>query len=100
MANKKGAEKGKGKPWTGILIAGLLTSLLCLTINFRAFTELNKESSDNDALQKQIEAVTRDNLSIQEEIHYLKNDPITVGREVKRFGLTQPKKKVSVPTNK
>ncbi|MGD9590088.1 MAG: hypothetical protein AB7Q37_18405 [Pyrinomonadaceae bacterium] len=100
MTNKKQAKNEKRRPWAGMLIAGVLTLLLCLTINFRAFSELNKESHDNDALKKQIEAVTQENLSIQEEIHYLKNDPATVGREVKRFGLKLPKKNVSVPADK
>lgn len=100
MVNRNVTKSEKRRPWIGVLVAGVLTLLLCLTINFRAFSELNKESRNNDDLQKQIDAVTRENLTIQEEIHYLKNDPKTVGREVKRFGLTQRRNQVPVPTNK
>ena len=74
--------------------------MLCLTINFRAFTELNKEWTQNTQLANQIELVSSDNLALQEEIHYLKHDSSTVEREARKFGLRRSKDKVSVPANK
>jgi len=74
--------------------------MLGLTVNYSAFSELNKESTENEKLAKRIESVTSENLVIQEQIHYLKNDPKTIEREVKKFGLRRPTEKVSVPANK
>ncbi len=86
--------------WIGIAVAALLTLMVTLTVNYRAFSEASKESSESRQLQQRIENVTSDNLALQEQIHYLKNDPNTVEREVKKFGFRRPKEKVSVPTAK
>ncbi len=93
-------SKNKKSQWLGIAIAGSLTLMLCLTINYSAFSDLSKESSENKDLEQRIQGVTTENLALQEQIHFLKNDPATVEREVKKFGLRRPKEKVSVPTNK
>lgn len=93
--------KGTTTPqWWAFGIAGSLTLMLCLTINFRAFSELSQESVQNSTLENQIQSVTSENLALQEQIHYLKNDPATVEREARKFGLRRPKDKVPVPTNK
>ena len=85
--------------WVAIGIALGLTIMVCLTINFRAFSVLGTETAENATLNNRIQAVTSENLNLQEEIHYLKNDSSTIEREAKKFGLTRPKKeKVSVPT--
>ena len=90
----------KKSQWWGIGVAATLTLLLCLTINYRAFSELGKESSENETLEKRIQNVTTENLGLQEKIHYLKNDPETVEREAKKFGFRRPKNKVPVQANK
>ena len=98
--------KGKGKNgssisrWWAAGIVITLTLMLCLTINYRAFSELNKEATENLELEQKIQGVTTNNLLLQEQIHYLKNDPKTVEREVRKFGLRRPKEKVPVSTNK
>lgn len=76
--------------------------MLCLTINYRAFSEFSKESAENERLRHRIQTVTENNLSLQEQIHYLKNDPDTVAREARKFGFrrSKEKEKVSVPANK
>lgn len=88
--------------WWGIGIVAILTLMLCLTINYRAFSEFSQESAENQQLEQRIGSVTTNNLSLQEQIHYLKNDPDTVAREARKFGLRRPKgsEKVSVPANK
>ncbi len=75
---------------------------LCLTINFRAFTELNSEIEQNENLNSEIEKVTSENLNLQEEIYYLQNDSNVIEREAKKFGFRRQneEKKVSVPANK
>ena len=94
---KKGSSKSQ---WWAAGVVVTLTLLLCLTINYRAFSELNNESTENLELEQEIQSVTTNNLLLQEEIHYLKNDPQTVEREVRKYGLRRPKQKVSVLTNK
>ncbi len=100
---KAGADKVKSTTtpqWWAFGIAGSLTLMLCLTINFRAFSELSKESTQNSTLESEIQSMTNENLALQEQIHYLKNDPGTVEREARKFGLRRPKDKVPVPTNR
>ena len=97
---EKGKKNSAISQWWAAGIVIILTLMLCLTINYRAFSELNKESTENLELEQKIQSVTTNNLLLQEQIHYLKNDPKTVEREVRKFGLRRPKEKVSVPTNK
>ena len=100
---RSGANKAKSTTtpqWWAFGIAGSLTLMLCLTINFRAFSELNKESAQNLMLENQIQSTTSENLALQEQIHYLKHDPSTVERESRKFGLRRPKQQVPVPTNR
>ena len=80
----------------------LLTAVLCLTINFRAFTELTREVEQNENLQTQIENITSENLNLQEEIYYLQNDSNVIEREARKFGYRRPEKekKVPVPADK
>lgn len=98
MAGKE--TKSRRTQWIGIGTAAALTLMLGLTINYGAFSALSKESKENERLEKQIQNVTTENLGLQEQIHFLKHDPATVEREVKKFGLRRPKQKVSVPTDR
>lgn len=101
--NKKGRSKKDAKPrsqWWGIGIILTLTLMLCVTINYRAFSQFGREAAENELLEQRIQSITTNNLALQEQIHYLKNDPDTVAREVRKFGLRRPKEKVSVQTNR
>ncbi len=96
-----GKTKSKNKQqWWAFGIAAVLTLMLCLTINFRAFSELSRETEQNLALEAKIQDLTTENLSIQEEIHYLKHDPGTVEREARKYGLRRSNQKVPVPANR
>lgn len=86
--------------WLPVGIALAITLMVCLTINFRAYSELRRELDQNQELTTQIDSVTSDNLSIQEEIHYLKNDPDMIEREARKFGFVPRKEKVPVPADK
>lgn len=76
--------------------------VLCLTANFRAFTDLNREVEQNKNLQTQIDEVTSENLNLQEEIYYLQNDSTVIEREARKFGFRRKEneKKVSVPAER
>ena len=93
--SRPGSAKAMGTArshWWAFGIAVSLTLMLCLTINFRAFSELSKESTQNSTLENEIQSMTTENLALQEQIHYLKNDPGTVEREARKFGLRRPKR--------
>lgn len=86
--------------WLPAVAAITLTVMVCLTVNFRAFSELREESDQNTSLSTEIEKKTSENLALQEEIHYLKNDSKTIEREARKLGLLRKKEKVSVPAAK
>lgn len=94
--NKKPLVPG----WIPYAAAAGMTLMLCLTINFRAYTELNEEVTQHETLNTQIESLTSENLSLQEEIHYLKNDSAVIEREARKFGFGTPAKKVPVQAAK
>ncbi|HEX6126588.1 MAG TPA: hypothetical protein VFZ23_14535 [Pyrinomonadaceae bacterium] len=75
---------------------------LCLTVNFRAFTDLNREIEQHENLNTEIEKITSENLNLQEEIYYLQHDEKVIEREAKKFGFRRhdKEKKVSVPAAK
>ena len=86
--------------WMPYGATALFALVLCLTINFRAFTELSSEIEQNESLNSEIEKVTSENLNLQEEIYYLQNDSSVIEREAKKFGFQRKEKKVSVPEDK
>lgn len=88
--------------WVPYGATALLTFVLCLSINFRAFTELSREVQQNENLNTEIDKVTSENLNLQEEIYYLENDTSVIEREAKKFGIRRQnkEKQVSVPTAK
>lgn len=76
-----------------------MTLMLCLTINYRAFTELHGEINENKGLADEIQNLTDENLALQDEIHNLKTDPRTIEREAKKLGLGRSSEKSLVPSN-
>ncbi|MEO6334655.1 MAG: hypothetical protein ABIO91_06680 [Pyrinomonadaceae bacterium] len=86
--------------WVPYGITALFALVLCFTINFRAFTELNREVDQHDTLNEEIEKLTSENLNLQEEIYYLHNDSSVIQREAKKFGFQRKEKKVPVPADK
>lgn len=73
-------------------IIASITFMLCLTINWRAYSEMNREIDENRTLSWQIETLTDENLALQEEIHYLKSDSDTIKREARKMGLKKGEK--------
>ena len=88
--------------WIPYGATALFALMLCLTVNLRSFTELNREAEQHESLNQEIEKLTTENLNLQEEIYYLQNDSSVIEREAKKFGIRRPEKekKVSVPTAK
>ena len=86
--------------WISYGATALFALVLCLTVNLRSFTELNREAEQNESLNQEIEKLTGENLNLQEEIYYLQNDSSVIEREAKKFGFQRKEKKVPVPTDK
>lgn len=88
--------------WIPYGATALFALVLCLTANFRAFTDLNREIEQHRNLQTQIDEITSENLNLQEEIYYLQNDSSVIEREARKFGfrVEENEKKVSVPAGR
>ena len=99
----KASKKSSGlkvPSWIPYGATALFALVLCLTINFRAFTELNREAEQHESLNQDIEKLTTENLDLQEEIYYLQNDSSVIEREAKKFGFQRKEKKVPVPAGR
>lgn len=84
--------------WAAFAIVISIAAMLGLSINFRSFSAMREEITENEQLTTKIQSITDENLQLQEEIHNLKNDPRVVEREAQRLGIIR-REKVSVPTN-
>ena len=73
--------------------------MLGVSINFRAFSEMKEEATQNTQLAAQIQNLMDENLALQEEIHTLKSDPNAIQREARRIGIGLRQEKVPVPAN-
>ena len=81
--------------WLPIAASVTLVVMITATVNFRAYSSLSKEEQQHEELNQKVQQMTEENLGIQEEIYYLKNDPETIEREAKKYGLVRPDKKIS-----
>ena len=81
------ARQRTAPPWLSSVIVVAIFVMLCVTINFRAFSEMREEVSQHDRLAAQIQNLMDENVALQEEIHTLKSDPNVIGREAKRIGI-------------
>jgi hypothetical protein len=63
----------------------MLTGMLVLTINYRAYSELTSEKNEFQDLNEKVQEATTENLSLQEEIFYLKTDPKAVEPETRKY---------------
>ena len=95
----KTAKDNVTPQWFIFAVVASITFMLCLTINLRAFSELNQEQHSHESLNLQIENMTSENLALQEEIHGLKNDDLAIEREARKIGLSRPNEKILVPAN-
>ena len=78
------AVRPAGMPRWAVFAAIIgMTFMLCLTINYRAFSEMSREVHEHDTLTNDIETLTDENLALQEEIHNLKSDSKSIEREAK-----------------
>lgn len=97
--NTVDARSSTGPRLISFILVAVMCGMLCLTINYRAFTELRGEVNENRGLTDQIQNLTDENLALQDEIHNLKTDPKTIEREAKKIGFARSTEKSLVPAN-
>ncbi|MFN2502175.1 MAG: septum formation initiator family protein [Pyrinomonadaceae bacterium] len=85
--------------WLSMMFLSTVFVMLCVSVNFRAYSEMNEEAGKNTRLASQIESLMDENLVLQEEIHTLKTDPQVIRREARRLGVYLQTEKVPMPTN-
>jgi cell division protein FtsB len=85
--------------WFVFVIISSLSFMLCMAINLRAYSEMNRETIQFEQLNLEIESLNNENLIIQEEIHSLKSDPRAIEREARKIGMSRPNEKILVPGN-
>ena len=88
----KGARRAETATpqWFVFTVITLTTFMLCLAINFRAYSEMSVEMQQNERLNIELEKLTSENLVIQEEIYNLQTDSRTIEREARKIGLSRP----------
>lgn len=75
--------------WLSFLIVAAIFTMLVVSINYRAFSEMSDESDKHARLATQIQSLMDENLALQEEIHNLKTNREVIRREAKRLGLRE-----------
>ena len=85
--------------WLSYVIVSGIFTMLCVSINFRAFTEVKEEVEQNGRLSSQIQNLMDENLALQEEIHTLKSDPRVIESQARKIGIDLRQEKVPVPAN-
>jgi len=83
--------------WFVFAVVVFTTFMICLTVNFRAFSELNTEIEQNQNLNLEIEQLTNQNALIKQEIYNLKNDPKTIETEAKKLGMGRENETILMP---
>jgi cell division protein FtsB len=85
--------------WFAFAVIVSITFMLCITINFRAYSEMIVEVEENERLSIGVERLNKQNLIIQEEIHDLKTDSRAIEHEAQKIGLSRPSEKILVSIN-
>ncbi len=85
--------------WFAFAVIVAITFMLCITINFRAYSEMVVEVEQNEHLSIEVERLNKQNLIIQEEIHDLKTDSRAIEHEAQKIGLSRPSEKILVSIN-
>jgi len=100
LVNKgRAARQEKLMPrWFVIGISIFLSTMVVLTLNYNAWTNVQRESQLNQQLSADINQLTFENSSLQDEIRRLQTDPKTIEREARKLGMGRVNEKVFVPT--
>jgi cell division protein FtsB len=85
---QKAIEARRTTPWwLSVVIFTAIFGMLLVSINYRAFTEMRTEATQNVHLQTRVQSLMDENLQLQEEIHTLRTDPTRIQTEARRLGM-------------
>lgn len=93
------AKPGASTQFVVFAVVASMAFMLCLTINYRAFSEMSREMEEHQELSSQLQNLTTENIALQDEIHDLKNDARSIEREARKMGMSRPNEKIVVPAN-
>jgi cell division protein FtsB len=93
------AKREKANSWLGFAVVVALSSMICLTVNLRAYSELSAEIDQHQVLNTNVNQLTTENSVLQDEIQQIKTDKTMIEREARRLGMSRPNEKVLVPAN-
>ena len=85
--------------WLVFTVVVALSSMICLTVNLRAYGELSQEIEQYQLLNAEVEGLTNENSALREEIQQIKTDSSRIEREARKLGMSRPNEKVLVPAN-
>ncbi len=85
--------------WFFFAVVVFITFMLCLTVNFRAFSELSLEMGENQKLNSEIEQLKNRNQAIEQEIDKLKTDQKMIEREAHKLGMGRADEQIFVTQN-
>lgn len=77
--------------WFAFAVIVLLTFMICIAINIRAFSEMNDEMSQHSNLSAEIEELKIENEKLRQEVEKLQTDKKTIEREARKIGMNRPK---------
>lgn len=87
-------KREKANSWLGFAIVVALTSMVCLTVNLRAYSELSAEIKQHQILNAEVNQLTTENSALAEEIEQIKNDKARIAQEARQLGMILSDEKV------
>jgi cell division protein FtsL len=87
-------KREKANSWLGFAVVVALSSMICLTVNLRAYSELNAEINQHQVLNTEVNQLTIENSTLADEIEQIKNDKTRIALEARRLGMSLPDEKV------
>jgi cell division protein FtsB len=84
--------------WFAFVVAAVLSLVICLVVNMRAFSEWNAEVNQNQHLSNEIQQLENQNALLQKEVSNLRSDQATIEREARKIGMGRSDERI-VPSN-
>lgn len=76
--------------WFVFAVIALLTFMICIAINIRAFSEMLDQMTQHSNLSAEIERLKIENADLKKEVRSLKTDRRTIEREARKIGMSRP----------
>lgn len=87
-------KREKANSWLGFAVVVALSSMICLTVNLRAYSELSAEIDQHQTLNAEVDQLTIQNSALQQDIELIKTDKTRIEQEAHRLGMSRSDEKV------